>query len=125
MAKTSLLLVDDEEEFVTTLVERLRWRGFRAEAAFSGPAALERLRQAPFDLAVVDLKMPGIDGLELRSLIEDEFPDVTVWLATGHGHDPSRQDEPDPSGQDILLKPFNIDVLIDRINQHETERGRT
>ena len=61
--------------------------------------------------------MPCMDGLILRDLILREFPDIRVLLATGHGRE-SEDDEPGPPGaQNILLKPFDIDVLIDRINQ--------
>ena len=117
MKDVKVLIVDDEEELVTTLVERLQWRGLQATAALSGPAALEKLREERYDVAVIDLKMPGMDGLTLRDLILREFPDVRVLLATGHGRE-SEGDEPGLTGaQDVLLKPFSIDVLIDRLNQ--------
>lgn len=117
MSYPKVLLVDDEEELVTTLVERLHWRGLQATGVTSGPAALAKLREEQYDVVVIDLKMPGMDGLELRDLILREFPDIRVLLATGHGRE-SAGSEPAPSeAQEVLLKPFSIDVLIDRLNQ--------
>lgn len=120
MTKPRLLLVDDEEELVTTLMERLQWRGLEAVATTSGPDALERLRAEPFDVAVIDLKMPGIDGLDLRDRIHREFPGVRVILVTGHGRDASNPEGHAEGDQEILLKPFDLDVLIDMITP---ERG--
>jgi len=121
MSNLKVLLVDDEEELVTTLVERLQWRGLQATAVTSGPAAMERLRQEHFDVAVIDLKMPGIDGLELRDLISQEFPTVRVFLATGHGRDSTNTEALPENEQEILLKPFSIDTLINLITRNQSE----
>jgi two-component system OmpR family response regulator len=117
MSDLRVLLVDDEEELVTTLVERLRWRGLQATAVTNGPAALELLRKERYDVVVIDMKMPGMNGLVLRDLIQRDFPAVRVLLATGHGRDSDGDDMDMPQEQDVLLKPFSIDVLIDRINR--------
>lgn len=110
-----VLLVDDEEELVTTLQERLEIRGMRAESATSGEAALRKVRQTPFDVVVVDLKMPGLGGTKIIDRIRERRPETRVVLITGHG---SNQGDPDDlTGTDypILLKPFPIQRLVELI----------
>jgi CheY-like chemotaxis protein len=115
MPDLKVLIVDDEEELVTTMVERLEFRGWQAAAATSGDEALAVLRRERFDVAVVDLKMPGMDGLSLRDTIAREYPDVLVLLATGHGRDEASEAALPDGGKEVLLKPFSIETLIDLI----------
>jgi DNA-binding response OmpR family regulator len=118
MSGIRVLLVDDEEELVSTLSERLSLRGIAAEAATSGHAALEMMRGRPFDIVVLDLKMPHIDGMEVLKALKREHPGIKVILITGHG---SAYDDETPdieSADDVLLKPFDIDTLVQRIGQN-------
>jgi len=113
-----VLLVDDEPELIFTLAERLELRGFSVEAVTSGEEALRRVAEEPFDIVVVDMKMPGMGGGEVLTAVRDEHPDLPVILLTGHG---GSGDE----GEERLLRaacaflytPVNIDKLI------ETMRG--
>lgn len=122
MKDLRILLVDDEEELVTTMVERLEFRGLQAVAVLNGDDALARMAHDRFDAAVIDLKMPGLGGLALRDLIRERFPDVVVLLATGHGHEGSGDDTAEAGDEEILLKPFDLDVLIDCIERRLDER---
>jgi CheY-like chemotaxis protein len=121
MEPCKVLLIDDEEELVATLVERLQWRGIAAEAVTSGQAALQRMREATFDVVVADLKMPGLGGQEIMEIIQRDYPQVKVVLITGHGSGPD-QNEDIPAGvRDVLLKPFKIDALIEKIQRARQE----
>ena len=104
-----VLLVDDEEEFIMTLVERLEFRGIAAKGFTTGREALDCLKDEKFDVVVADLKMPGIDGLEIKRTVERDYPGTKVLLVTGHGGKDSGDDEAE---FDVLMKPFGIDALL-------------
>ena len=123
-----VLVVDDEQDFATALVERLRHRGFTADAVFTGEAALERLAAAarvaaphapqaaaPYDVAVLDLKMPGIDGLTTLREIKRAGLDVAVVVLTGHGTVASGIDGMQIGAADFLQKPVDLDALCTAI----------
>jgi DNA-binding response OmpR family regulator len=111
-----VLLVDDELEFISTLAERLRYRGM--EAAFtSKPAeAVELVKNRCFDVAVLDMKMPGISGLDLRPLLQQYCPDMKFIFLTGHGSEEDYVAGTSASAF-YLLKPVNISVLIEKIKE--------
>ena len=71
-----VLLVDDEEEFVSTLGERLCMRGIEADWAISAEEALEKIQHAEYDLAVLDVKMPRVSGIELKRILHEHRPDM-------------------------------------------------
>ena len=123
MSDLRILLVDDEEELVTTMAERLEFRGLEAVAVLNGHDALERLARERFDAAVIDLKMPGMDGLSLRAAIRERYPDMVILMATGHGRDGAEGDRALPEDDEILLKPFDLNTLIDRVTRHLDGRG--
>lgn len=111
-----VLLVDDEEELVTTLVERLAIRQIEAENVGSGIEALMRLRERPFDAVVLDVKLPGMSGLEVMKRIQQEHPQLKIIMITGQGSLGEGLDEsvnqPPLKNLNLLLKPVNIDVLV-------------
>ncbi|RJP73479.1 MAG: response regulator [Candidatus Zixiibacteriota bacterium] len=114
-----VLVIDDEEELVTTLVERLAMRGLQADWCTSGPEALQRLEQRHYDAVVLDLKLPGISGLELQRRIQQAHPGVKTLLMTGQG---GVEEElarlpggAAPDIREVLYKPVNIQVLVDKI----------
>lgn len=112
----NVLLVDDEEKFVSRLAERLTIRGVAAEWVTSGQAALEKASSKIYDIAVLDVKMPQMGGLELKKRLEAIQPQLKFILVTGHG-----------SGEDYeigcreafcyIIKPFNIDFLMEKIKE--------
>jgi DNA-binding NtrC family response regulator len=110
-----VLIVDDEEELVLTLVERLEFRGIPAKGVMTGKDALAFLRREKFDVVVADLKMPGIDGLEIKSVVERQHPATKVILVTGHGsEDPDQEVDLDDH---ILMKPFDLSALMQKIGE--------
>lgn len=82
--KIKLLLVDDEEEFLTASSQALGRRGFDVEIAPNGVTALEMVEKSEFDVLVLDVKMPDIDGIEVFKQIRETLPDLPVVLLTGH-----------------------------------------
>lgn len=116
MNRPRVLLIDDEDELVQTLVERLDLRGVEAEAATDGHQGLERIHHVPFDVVVADLKMPGISGLEVIDILRQRYPAVKVILITGHGCIEDEDEYYEAGVHRILMKPFGIDALVDAIH---------
>jgi len=109
--RVRVLVVDDEEDFATALVNRLARRGFDAVPAFSGPQALIRLRAAATDVIVLDLKMPGMDGLETLREVRRLDPHVQVIVLTGYGTVATGIDGMQLGAADFLQKPTSIEQL--------------
>jgi DNA-binding response OmpR family regulator len=114
-APIRVLVVDDEEDFATALVERLRRRSFAADAVFTGRAALERLSAGAYDVAVLDLKMPGIDGLATLREMKRSGLGVAVVVLTGHGTAASGIEGMQFGAADFLQKPVDLDALCTAI----------
>ena len=112
-----VLLVDDEEELVTTLAERLSLRGMNVDWATSGEGALQLVRSNPYDIAVLDVKIPKISGIKLKSELKKVSPKMKFIFVTGHGsEDDFRAGTAEAGAGYYLVKPVNIDVLIQKMN---------
>ena len=107
-----VLIVDDEEELVSALVERLKLRGFVAHGVTDGSSALAFLEKEPCDVVLLDVKMPGLGGLEVIRRIKAEDPHMEVILLTGHGSVKSVEDGMALGAFDYLMKPVKIDNLV-------------
>lgn len=112
MRKIKLLLVDDEEYFVKTLAERLQIRDLGSDVALSGEAALEFLEKEIPDVIVLDLKMPGIDGMEVLRRVRKSNPAVQVIILTGHGTDKDKEEAMRIGAFEYHKKPVDIDALV-------------
>jgi DNA-binding response OmpR family regulator len=119
-----VLLVDDEKEFVETLSERLRTRGFDTSTALSGEQALSIFDDVPAKAVVLDLKMPGMDGLVVLRRIKSRHPDIEIIMLTGHGSDKERQTAMDLGAFAYFTKPQDIDVLAAAIRRALESAGR-
>jgi DNA-binding NtrC family response regulator len=108
----NVLLVDDEVEFLETLVKRLKRRNLAATGVNSGEAALERLSQEAADVVVLDVKMPGMDGLTALREIKKRFPLVEVIMLTGHASMEVAIEGMEQGAFDYLMKPMDIDELL-------------
>jgi DNA-binding response OmpR family regulator len=106
-----VLVVDDEVDYATALVARLRRRGFDADAVFSGADAVARAGKGATDVVLLDLKMPGLDGLETLRAVRRVAPRVRVIVLTGHGTVASGIEGMQIGAEDFLMKPVDIDVL--------------
>lgn len=123
-SKTRVLLVDDEERFLNTTGRLLGVRGFQVGTAASAPEALEELEQNPYDVVVLDIRMPGMSGIEALAEIKRRRPDVEVLMLTGHASVDAAVEIMRLGGADYLLKPCSMDELVDKI-QAALERGKT
>ncbi len=117
MEKNRVLLVDDEEEFVRALAKRLRTRGLEVEITGDGESAVEKVKQNGFDVVVLDLAMPGIDGLETLKRLREVNQDLQVVLLTGHGSIKSGVEAIKGGAVDFLEKPAEFSELLAKIKE--------
>lgn len=125
MKGIKLLLVDDEEDFVRALAERLHLRDLAGQTATSGAQALEFVGGEEPDVMVLDLKMPGIDGMEVLRRVRETHPRVQVIIHTGHGNDFDEAEAWSLGVFDYLKKPADIDLLVDRIRAAYLNKTRS
>jgi DNA-binding response OmpR family regulator len=110
-----LLLVDDELGYLEVLSKRLTRRGFEVTTASSGAEAIRAARRWDFDVAVVDLKMEDMDGIEVLKTLKRMVPDLQVIILTGHGSERAAREGIAHGAFDYLIKPVGLDPLIVRI----------
>jgi DNA-binding response OmpR family regulator len=122
MKEIKLLLVDDEETFVKTLSERLQMRDLENETVYDGEQALEFVDDKEPDVMVLDLKMPGIDGMQVLRQVTRKFPNMRVIILTGHGTDRDEEESRRIGVFDYLKKPVDIDLLVSRIKAAHREK---
>lgn len=112
-----VLLVDDETGFVDVLAKRMTKRGFSVIPALSGTEAIQVLRRHDFDVAVLDLKMEDMDGIEVLKFFKKMVPDMPVIMLTGHGSEQAARDGVAFGAFDYLLKPCDLDTLVQKIRE--------
>ena len=110
-----LLLVDDEIGYLEVLAKRLTRRGFQVTTASSGAEGIRALRKWEFDLAVVDLKMEDMDGIEVLKVFKKMDPSLRVIMLTGHGSERAARDGISQGAFDYLIKPVGLEVLLETI----------
>jgi DNA-binding response OmpR family regulator len=111
-----VLLVDDEKELVSALAERLMLRGIDAEWYTTGAEALKRVESGCFDLAVLDVKMPKLGGLELKEKLKGKCPDMKFIFLTGCGSEKDFISATTSQGKSYyLLKPVDIQELMEKM----------
>ena len=115
MKDMKLLLVDDEEEFVKALAERLKMRDLRSDTVLDGEEALSFVEDQEPDVMVLDLKMPGIDGMEVLRQVRKAYPNIQVIILTGHGTEKHEEEAKRLGAFDYLEKPVNLDVLVKKM----------
>ncbi len=112
-----VLFVDDEEDFVRTMAERMEMRDLGGEVALSGQQALDMLRTEIPDVIVLDLKMPGIGGMEVLRRVKAMHPLVQVIIMTGHGSDEDEEEARRLGAFDYLRKPVDLTHLVDTVRR--------
>ncbi len=115
LEEVRVLLVDDEVEFVDTLAKRMKKRKLTTSSVNSGEDALEFLGQNPTDVVILDVKMPGIDGIQTLREIKQEYPLVEVIMLTGHANVEVAIQGMEIGAFDYLMKPMAIDDLVYKI----------
>jgi DNA-binding NtrC family response regulator len=117
-----VLLVDDEEQFLDALSQRLEARGLRVEAVTSGEDAVKQVQDHNFDAIIVDLAMPGIDGIETLRRIKEKRPDLEIIMLTGHATVKSGIEAMKLGAEDFLEKPVDLNELLERIGEAKNKR---
>ncbi len=117
MANPTLLIVDDEERFLTTTKALLQKRGITTFISTSGLKAIEILGSKPIDVVILDIKMPGLDGVEVLRVIKKRYPLVEVIMLTGHASAESAVSGLNLGAFDYLMKPCDIQIMLDKVNQ--------
>jgi DNA-binding NtrC family response regulator len=112
-----VLLVDDEAAYVDVLANRLGKRGFEVKKAYTSPEALLILRTQQFDVAVLDLKMPDMDGIEVLKIAKQVNPDLQVIMLTGHGSAAACEQGLALGAFDYMMKPCEFDSLVEKIRE--------
>jgi DNA-binding NtrC family response regulator len=112
---TRLLIVDDEKNYVDVLANRLQRRKLKVTKAYSGSEAIQLLRRSDFDVAVLDLKMEDMDGIEVLRIFKKMAPDLAVIMLTGHGSATAALQGMQEGAFDYLTKPCELDDLLVKI----------
>jgi DNA-binding response OmpR family regulator len=112
-----ILLVDDEAVYVDVLANRLGKRGFDVTKAYTSPEALLVLRTQQFDVAVLDLKMPDMDGIEVLKIAKQVDPTLQVIMLTGHGSAEACDQGLALGAFDYMMKPCEFEALVDKIRE--------
>jgi len=111
-----VLLVDDEMEFVSTLAERLIYRGIDARWVTTYSDAVEIVKAEPFDIAILDVKMPKLGGLALKEKLQAERPEMKFVFVTGYGSENDFNTVSKQIGEEYyLIKPVDINTLIENM----------
>jgi DNA-binding NtrC family response regulator len=119
-----LLLVDDEEGYVNVLANRMALRGVDVSKAYNGSEAIRILRKNEFDVAVLDLKMEDMDGLEVLKIFKKMDPELMVIMLTGHGSAQAASDGISLGAFDYLTKPCDFSELLEKVRKAYLERKR-
>lgn len=122
MSDCRVLLVDDEEEFATVLAERLEARGLRADTAVTGLRAIVKAEETRYDAIVLDMAMPGMDGIETLERLLELNPDLQVILLTGRATLEQAAAAIKLGALDLLEKPADIDTLVGKIEDAANRR---
>jgi DNA-binding NtrC family response regulator len=123
MNESTVLLVDDEEDFVEVLAERLEARGLTVDTAGNGELALEKARKRPFDAILLDMAMPGMNGIDTLQGLLQINPDLQVILLTGRATLGQAVEAMKLGALDFLEKPADIETLVAKIAEAATKRS--
>jgi len=115
--RINLLLVDDEVAYVNVLANRMGRRNIDVSKAFNGTQGVQALRNQDFDVAILDLKMEDMDGLEVLKIFKKMVPEMPVIMLTGHGSEQAAREGMALGAFDYLIKPCDFEDLMRKINQ--------
>ncbi len=124
MDKIKILLIDDEIEFAETLAERLELRGYISKIAGDGESCISMLAKESFDVAILDLMMPGLSGLDTLRQIKEIDATLPVIMLTGHGSTKDGIVGMRMGAFDFLMKPLDINELLEKIKMAVTELSK-
>ena len=117
-----ILLVDDEKDYIEALGERMKNRGMNVSTTTSAKDALKRVEEEPYDAIILDLQMPGMDGIEALKAIKKKNPDMQVILLTGHATVEKGIEAMKLGAMDLIEKPANIEVIAKKIKKAQANK---
>jgi DNA-binding response OmpR family regulator len=119
-----VLVVDDEEDFLRSIVMRIELRGFAVHGVTSGDDAIAYLKENPesVDVVLLDIKMPGMDGIETLRQIKSCCPSIEVIVITGHASQEFNRLGRELGAFDYLIKPIRLEAIIERIEAADRRR---
>ncbi len=120
--EANILLVDDEEAFLKVLSQRLETRGMKVDTSTSGEAAIEKAKVKGFDAIVLDLAMPGVDGMETLKRIKNDNPDLQIIMLTGHATVDKSVEAIKEGAVDFMEKPVDLNKLLKKIEEAKNQR---
>lgn len=115
MDQMRVLLIDDEEELVYTVAERLKIREIHADAVTNGEDGIKMVEDNEYDVVLLDVRMPGLDGIDVMKRIHRLRPDLPVILITGHGSAHYSQSGMEEGAFDYVMKPIHIKDLVKKL----------
>ena len=117
-----VLLVDDEVGFADVLAKRLGKRGMAVTPVYTGTEAIQTIRKNDFHVAVLDLKMEDMDGIEVLNIFKKAYPEMAVIMLTGHGSEQAAKEGVQYGAFDYLTKPCELEDLVKKIHQATQQR---
>ncbi len=117
-----VLLVDDEEEFLEAMAERMRQRDMDVSATASASEAIKMVQEHPYDVIVLDLMMPEMDGLEVLKTLKEKRPELQVILLTGYATLEKGIEAMKFGAMDFLEKPADLKVLVEKIKEARAQK---
>lgn len=121
--KIRVLLVDDEIGFADILAKRLGKRGMAVIPVYTGTEAIQTIRKNDFDVAVLDLKMEDMDGIDVLKIFKKAYPEMEVIMLTGHGSEKAAREGIEYGAFDYLTKPCELEDLVKKIRQAAHQGG--
>jgi DNA-binding NtrC family response regulator len=122
VGRIKLLLVDDEEGYVNVLANRLSKRNIDVTKAYSGSQGIQAVRKEDFHVAVLDLKMEDMNGIEVLKIFKKMYPEMEVIMLSGHGSEQSAREGIELGAFDYLTKPCELEDLIEKIREAARNR---
>lgn len=122
MSDEKVLLVDDEEEFTHVLAERMESRGLTIVTVESGPAAIKKAEEEPFDAIILDMIMPDMDGIETLKRLREINPDMQIIMLTGYATLEKGIEAVKLGAMDFLEKPADIKKLLEKIKEAKVKK---
>jgi DNA-binding NtrC family response regulator len=120
-----LLFVDDEKAYVDVLSNRFAKRNIEVTKAYSGSEGIQALRNHDFDVAVLDLKMEDMDGVEVLKIFRKMYPQMEVIMLTGHGSEKAAKEGIQFGAFDYLTKPCELEELLQKIHEAVKQRRQS
>jgi len=118
-----ILLIDDEVGFADVLTKRLGKRGMTVTPVYTGTDAVQAIRKHDFDVAVLDLKMEDMDGIEVLKIFKKAYPEMEVIMLTGHGSEQAAKEGIEYGAFDYLTKPCEMEDLVKKIHEAAHQGG--